>query len=95
MFSIVCSSHHVSTDLCHITVLWTLDSERILALVLQLYERNKLKVKYKKTLFESKLPLFWELLEFPYNAVPDRTVLPHGESFYPRNAMLARVQLWP
>jgi len=63
--------------------------------VLQLYERNKLKLKYKKTLFESKLPLFWELLEFPYNAVPDRTVLPHGESFYPRNAMLARVQLWP
>ena len=30
---------------CHITVLWTTVSARILALVLQLYERNKLKLK--------------------------------------------------
>jgi len=29
-------------ELCHITVLWTPVSARILALVLQLYERNKL-----------------------------------------------------
>jgi len=57
MFSIVCSSHHVSTDLCHITVLWTLDSARILALVLQLYERNKLKLKYKKNLVREQTSL--------------------------------------
>jgi len=43
-FYIVCSCH-VSTVLCHITVLWTPVSARILAVVLQLYERNKLKLK--------------------------------------------------
>ena len=31
--------------MCHITVLWTPVSARILSLVLQLYERNKLKPK--------------------------------------------------
>jgi len=38
-------SCYVSTVLCHITVVWTPFSATILALVLQLYERNKLKLK--------------------------------------------------
>jgi len=36
---------NVSTIWCHITVLYTPVSARILALVLQLYERNQLKLK--------------------------------------------------
>ena len=49
-------SCNVSTVLCHITVLRTPVSARILALVLQLYERNKLKVKVKLDLASADAP---------------------------------------
>ena len=55
----IISSCRVSTNfLCHITVSWTLVSARILALVLQLYERNKLKLELNNFRVSIFLPMF-------------------------------------
>ena len=55
----IISSCRVSTNfLCHITVSWTLVSARILALKLQLYERNKLKLELNNFRVSIFLPMF-------------------------------------
>jgi len=77
----IISSCRVSTNfLCHITVSWTLVSARILALVLQLYERNKLKLELNNFRVSIFLPMFqWIQLSASF--------------FLPRDAMPARYML--
>jgi len=74
-------SCHVSTVLCHITVLWTPVSARILALVLQLSVRNKLKLTRSSAIAEGPRDASCQLkscqlprnsAETTYTTSPDR-----------------------
>jgi len=60
------NSCHISTVLCHITVSWI---SRILALVLQLYQQNKLKVHFKKVVISKMTVKPWWWPEVVKNSV--------------------------